>query len=166
MEQAVLYILSGIAATSAVAMIFVRQVFYASLCLLACLLALAGIYGIMHAGFLAITQVLIYAGGVLVLIVFAIVVTNRIEGKPLHVESQHRFIGFLISAGIAQMLVWGYHQTAFMISPTQTEKEIKPLGVALFTDYAAPFEMGGVLLLVCLIGAALTASSFKKSSHE
>jgi NADH:ubiquinone oxidoreductase subunit 6 (subunit J) len=95
MEQAVLYILSGIAAASAVAMIFVRQVFYAALCLLACLLALAGIYGIMHAGFLAITQVLIYAGGVLVLIVFAIVVTNRIEGKPLHVESQHRFIGFL-----------------------------------------------------------------------
>lgn len=166
MEQIVLYILAGIAAASTIAMIFVRQVFYAALSLLACLLALAGIYGIMHAGFLAITQVLIYAGGVLVLIVFAIVVTNRIEGKPLQVESQHRFIGFLIAVAIAQVLVWGYHQTGFMISSDQTEKEIKPLGVALFTDYAAPFEIGGVLLLVCLIGAALTASSFKKSSND
>lgn len=166
MEQVVLYILTGIAAASAVAMIFVRQVFYVALSLLACLLALAGIYGIMHAGFLAITQVLIYAGGVLVLIVFAIVVTNRIEGKPLQVESQHRLIGFLIAAGIAQLLVWGYHQTTFISSPDQAEKEVKPLGVALFTEYAAPFEIGGVLLLVCLIGAALTASSFKKSSHD
>jgi NADH:ubiquinone oxidoreductase subunit 6 (subunit J) len=165
MEQAVLYLLTGIAAASAIAMIFMRQVFYAALALLACLLALAGIYGIMNAGFLAITQVLIYAGGVLVLIVFAIVVTNRIEGKPLQVESQHRFIGFVISAIIAQVFVFGYHQTQFFTSNPNPE-ELKSLGVALFTDYAAPFEIGGVLLLVCLIGAALTASSFKKSSHD
>jgi NADH:ubiquinone oxidoreductase subunit 6 (subunit J) len=166
MEQVVLYILTGIAAASALAIIFVRQVFYAALCLLACLLALAGIYGIMQAGFLAITQILIYAGGVLVLIVFAIVVTNRLDGKPLQVESQNRFIGFVVAAIVAQLVLTGYHQTTFLIANTTSSKEIKPMGVALFTDYAAPFEIGGVLLLVCLIGAALTASSFKKSVHD
>lgn len=166
MEQVVLYILTGIAAASALAIIFVRQVFYAALCLLACLLALAGIYGIMQAGFLAITQILIYAGGVLVLIVFAIVVTNRFDGKTLQVESHNRFIGFVLVAIVAQLVVSGYHQTTFLIANTTSSKEIKPMGVALFTDYAAPFEIGGVLLLVCLIGAALTASSFKKSVHD
>jgi NADH:ubiquinone oxidoreductase subunit 6 (subunit J) len=166
MEQVVLYILTGIAAASAIAIIFVRQVFYAALCLLTCLLALAGIYGIMQAGFLAITQILIYAGGVLVLIVFAIVVTNRLDGKPLQVESQNRFIGFVVSAIVAQLLLFGYHQTTLLTINHTTSKELKPMGVALFTDYAAPFEIGGVLLLVCLIGAALTASSFKKSTHD
>jgi len=165
MEQVVLSILTGIAAASALAIIFVRQVFYAALCLLACLLALAGIYGIMQAGFLAITQVLIYAGGVLVLIVFAIVVTNRLQGKTLQVESHNRFVGFLLAAIMAQLLVFAYHQTTFITS-SPSAKELKPLGVALFTDYAAPFEIGGILLLVCLIGAALTASSFKKSVHD
>jgi NADH:ubiquinone oxidoreductase subunit 6 (subunit J) len=166
MEQVVLYLLAGIAAASAITLVLVRQVFYGALALLTCLLSLAGIYGIMQAGFLAITQILIYAGGVLVLIVFAIVVTNRIEGKPLRVESHHRVVGFIISAIIADLLVFGYLQTEFIKAINQTEKELKPLGVALFTDYAAPFEIAGVLLLVCLIGAALTASSFKKSAHD
>ncbi|MCW5909951.1 MAG: NADH-quinone oxidoreductase subunit J [Cyclobacteriaceae bacterium] len=167
MEQAVLYILAGVAAASAIAIVFVRHVFYAALMLLACLLALAGIYGIMQAGFLAITQVLIYAGGVLVLIVFAIVVTNRVAGKSLQVESQHRFAGFLIAAAIARVLAWGYHQTEFLVNNhSQIGKELKPLGETLFTSYAAPFEIGGVLLLVCLVGAAFTASSFKKSAHD
>ncbi|MCC6834226.1 MAG: NADH-quinone oxidoreductase subunit J [Cytophagales bacterium] len=161
----VLYILAGVAAASAIAILFVRQVFYAALLLLACLLALAGIYGILQAGILAITQILIYAGGVLVLIVFAIVVTNRIEGKPLQVESHHRLIGFIISAILAKLLLYGYLQSDF-INTNPSAKEIKSFGFALFTEYAAPFEIGGVLLLVCLIGAALTASSFKKSSHE
>ncbi|MBX2915605.1 MAG: NADH-quinone oxidoreductase subunit J [Cyclobacteriaceae bacterium] len=166
MEQVVLYILTGITAASALAIIFVRQVFYAALCLLACLLALAGIYGIMQAGFLAITQILIYAGGVLVLIVFAIVVTNRLEGKTMQVESHNHFVGLIVAAVILQMLLFGYHQTTFLINSQPTANNLKPMGVALFTDYAAPFEIGGVLLLVCLIGAALTASSFKKSVHD
>ncbi|MBX2896683.1 MAG: NADH-quinone oxidoreductase subunit J [Cyclobacteriaceae bacterium] len=166
MEQVVLYILTGIAAASALAIIFVRQVFYAALCLLSCLMALAGIYGIMQAGFLAITQILIYAGGVLVLIVFAIVVTNRLQGKPLQVESHNRFWGLLVAAVMVQMLVFGYHQTNFVNTSLSAFRELKPMGIALFTDYAAPFEIGGVLLLVCLIGAALTASSFKKSVHD
>lgn len=162
MEQVVLYILTGIAAASAIAMIFVRQVFYVALLLLACLLALAGMYGILQAGILAITQILIYAGGVLVLIVFAIVVTNRIEGKPLQAESHHRITGLIISLIIARLLVLGYTHTRF-VNVTATEKEMHAFGVTLFTQYAAPFEIGGILLLVCLIGAALTASSFKKS---
>jgi NADH-quinone oxidoreductase subunit J len=166
MEQVALYILAGIAAASALAIILMRQVFYAALCLLSCLLALAGIYGIMQAGFLAITQILIYAGGILVLIVFAIVVTNRLQGKPLQVESHNRFWGLLVAVVMVQMLVFGYHQTDFINTSQPTSKELKPMGVALFTNYAAPFEIGGVLLLVCLIGAALTASSFKKSVYD
>lgn len=165
MEQIILYLLGGTAAASAITLVFVRHVFYAALALLACLLSLAGIYGVLQADFLAITQILIYAGGVLVLIVFAMVVTNRIQGKALQVESHHRVAGFILSAIIAKMLLFAYHQTTFLKTPA-TEKELKPLGVALFTDYAAPFEIGGVLLLICLIGAALTASSFKNSAHD
>jgi NADH:ubiquinone oxidoreductase subunit 6 (subunit J) len=47
-----------------------------------------------------------------------------------------------------------------------TGNHVSNVGVELMSTYAAPFEISGVLLLVCLIGAALTASSFKKSSHE
>ncbi|MBN8577287.1 MAG: NADH-quinone oxidoreductase subunit J [Cytophagales bacterium] len=163
MEELLLYLLIGVVALSALTLVFVRQVFYAALALLACLIALAGIYGIMQAGFLAVVQLMIYAGGVLVLIVVAIVVTNREAGQPLRVQSHHRLIGFCVAALLAYLLATAYHQTEMAHSGV-TSKELKPLGEALFTTYAAPFEIGGVLLLVSLIGAALTASAFKKSA--
>jgi NADH-quinone oxidoreductase subunit J len=152
---------------SVMVMLFTRTVFYAALALIVCLISMAGIYALLYAEFLAITQLVIYAGGVLVLILFGIMLTNRIAGKPLLTESHHSVPGVVISVVLFFTLIVAYQQTSFthVVTPPSMGNHINNIGIELMSTYVLPFEIGGVLLLVCLIGAALMASSFKKKDN-
>jgi NADH:ubiquinone oxidoreductase subunit 6 (subunit J) len=165
--QVTLYLFVFSAIVSVIVMIFTRTVFYAALALIVCLISIAGIYALLYAEFLAITQLVIYAGGVLVLILFGIMLTNRISGKPLITESHHVIKSAIISVGMFLTLLVAYQKTSFNQSESAPApgNHINKIGIDLMSTYVAPFELGGVLLLVCLIGAALMASSFKKNDH-
>lgn len=162
-----LYIFVFAVVISVITMLFTRTVFYAALALMVCLISVAGIYALLYAEFLAITQLVIYAGGVLILILFGIMLTNRIAGKPLLTESHHAVPGAIISIGMFVTLFIAYQKTSFNQSAPALAKgnHINQVGIELMSTFVAPFEIGGVLLLVCLIGAALTASSFKKNKN-
>src|SRR5436190_10076770 len=88
-----------LAVLSAIGILFIRNVFYGALLLLVCLLSLAAIYVLAFAEFIAVSQILIYAGGILVLIIFGIMITSRISGKSLVVGNNNVFAGLL--AGIS-----------------------------------------------------------------
>src|SRR6188768_2149670 len=90
------YSLEVLAFASALCILFTKNVFYAALLLIICLLSIAGIYIMANAEFLAVTQILIYAGGVLVLIIFGVMLTTRISGKPLVVKNDNWFAGSLV----------------------------------------------------------------------
>ncbi|MBK8291217.1 MAG: NADH-quinone oxidoreductase subunit J [Flammeovirgaceae bacterium] len=166
MQEFVLYLFIVASVVSILIIILNRNVFYAALALLVCLISLAGIYALLNAEFLAITQLLIYVGGVMVLIIFGIMLTNRISGKPLYVKSQNWIAGISISVGLCAMIVYAYTPMTLQTSSANTaENHIQQIGKELMSTYAAPFELSGILLLVCLVGAALTASSFKKNTH-
>lgn len=162
-----LYIFVIAAVASVMVMLFTRTVFYAALALIACLISISGIYALLYAEFLAITQLIIYAGGVLVLILFGIMLTNRIAGKPLTTESNHKVAGVIIAFVMFLTLIIAYQQTSFntVESLPMQGNHINQIGIELMSTYVAPFEIGGLLLLVCLIGAALMASSFKKKDN-
>lgn len=162
-----LYIFVFAASVSVIIMLFTRTVFYAALAMMVSLIAISGIYALLYAEFLAITQLVIYAGGVLVLIVFGIMLTNRIAGKPLVTESQHVMKSGIISLGMFITLIVAYQKTSFNQTDTAPVEanHINHIGIELMSSYVAPFEIGGILLLVCLIGAALMASSFKKNDN-
>ena len=155
------------ASISVLAMLFTRTIFYAALLLIVSLISIAGIYALLYAEFLAITQLVIYAGGVLVLILFGIMVTNRISGKPLRMESHHVVKSAIISISMFITIVLAYQKTDFneMNSMPAQGNHMNQIGTELMSNYVAPFEIAGVLLLVCLVGAALMASSFKKNDH-
>jgi len=162
-----LYLFTLTAFLSVMKMLFTRTILYAALSLIVCLISIAGIYALLYAEFLAITQIVIYAGGVLVLILFGIMLTNRISGKPLSLESNHLVVGLIVSVGIFFVLVTSYSKTsikAFENIPPQGN-HISEVGIQLMSTYVIPFEIAGVLLLVCLIGASLMASSFKKNDN-
>ena len=169
MSQGNLFLYSFVFAAfiSVVMMLFTRTIFYAALLLIVCLISIAGIYALLYAEFLAITQLIIYAGGILVLILFGIMVTNRIAGKPLLMESHQIIKGAIISIGMFFTIVVAYQKTLFMPMETVTHhgNHINQIGIELMSAYVAPFEIAGVLLLVCLIGAALMASSYKKNGN-
>ncbi len=162
-----LYVFVAAAVVAVLVMVFTRTVLFAALSLIVCLISVAGIYALLSAEFLAITQLIIYAGGVLVLILFGIMLTNRIAGKTQRTESHHIVPGLVISMAMFITLIVAFDKTSF-IQPDRVPmpgNHINAIGVELMSTYAAPFEIGGLLLLVCLIGASLMASSFKKNDH-
>lgn len=154
------YSFLAIAALATVSLLFVRHVFHGALLLIITLLALAGLYVLSLAEFLAVTQILVYAGGVLVIIIFAIMLTAQLDGKPLQIDHRNRVAGAIIGLSLAAIMValitdqfpldLQYSAQAFSIST---------IGVLLLSEYALPFEATGVVLLVALVGAAVIASS-------
>jgi NADH:ubiquinone oxidoreductase subunit 6 (subunit J) len=157
------YFFEAFAAISAIALIFIKNVFYGALLLFICLLCLAGIYVMAFAEFIAVTQILVYAGGILVVIIFGIMLTTKISGKPLVVEHAHTFSGVLAGISFFSLLVWYIFKQSFLTSGVPGSfNNIQSVGIGLMTEYALPFEVAGILLLIALIGAAVMASNHSK----
>ena len=113
------------------------------------------------AEFIAITQILIYAGGVVVLIIFGVMITTRIDGKALAVTHTNLFSGTLLVLMMMALLfnfIPGHFQEP---KPMDTSKAIASIGKNLITEFALPFEISGLILLTALIGAAVTTSFMK-----
>ena len=149
----VLYILIGIATASALGVLIARTVLNAALSLMACLLAIACIYIVLSAEFLAIVQILVYAGGILLLIIFGVMVTGRHQDvRPAsHVPT--------IAMGISlTLLFWWTLMKWQQPEVTLADHTVETIGVELMTKYAAPFEFSGLLILVSMIGAMIVAS--------
>ena len=154
---------------SAAGILLVKNVMHAALLLIVCLLSIAGLYVLLHAEFLAVTQVMVYAGGVLILIIFGVMLSSRLAGKPLNVESARKFPGFIIGAGFFFILAYSFNTVFFtFISPVNIDQAstVRDIGFRLMSTYVAPFEVAGVLLLISLIGAAVTASFLIKNKSD
>jgi len=159
-ENLILYGFAALASLSALGILLIRNVFHGALLLLICLVSLAGIYLLLQAEFLAATQIIIYAGGVLVLIIFGIMLTLRLSGKAITVRHQNYAAGVLVAMCLLAILL--YSLAGFGFSPggggQDMTHHINHVGLALFTNYVAPFEVAGLLLLISLIAAAVIAS--------
>jgi NADH:ubiquinone oxidoreductase subunit 6 (subunit J) len=158
------YFFEALAALSALGLLVTRNVFYGALLVIVCLLSLAGIYILAFAEFVAITQILIYAGGILIVILFGIMLTSKIAGKPLIVQNGNSFAGILIASVIFVFLVYYFSETNFAPLQSPVHDTVKPIGLSLMTEFLLPFEIAGILLLIALIGAAVTATSTKMKS--
>jgi NADH-quinone oxidoreductase subunit J len=154
-----LFTFEGIAAISAAGLLLIRNVFHGVLLLMVSLLAIAGIYVLCFAEFVAVTQVLIYAGGVLVLIIFGIMLTMRVSDRPLVVE--HTFVLSGILSGLLLFGLLAYSLSLWQSVPIGIQgagPEAPDIGIALMTSFVLPFEVAGLLLLTALVGAAIISS--------
>lgn len=154
------YLFMFLAAASAGALLFSRNVFKSALFLLCCLLAVAALYVLSFAEFLAVAQILVYAGGILVVIVFGIMLTTRMSGRPLNVENTRILAGSLASAVLFALLICYLPDIAPIETPAPP-RDMHATGVAIFSDYSLPFEVAGLLLLVALVGAAVITSHLR-----
>ncbi len=162
--EGIFYFLEAVAALSAICMIFIRNVFYGALLLITCLLASAGLYVLAFAEFIAVTQILIYAGGILVVIIFGIMLTSKVAGKSMVVQHANVFSGVLAGLTFLGLLIYFLSAQKFEIFSTTNpspEKSIQTLGTGLMSDFILPFEIAGILLLIALISAAVISSSIK-----
>jgi NADH-quinone oxidoreductase subunit J len=151
------------AALSAIAILVSKNVFKAALCLLICLLSIAAIYILAFAEFVAITQILIYAGGILVVIIFGIMLTSKMAGKPLKVASTNIFSGLLASVVLFALFVnfLADYTIPAVQGSIKTSGSIETIGINFMTGFALPFEIVGILLMVALLGAAVMTSFMK-----
>jgi len=160
-KDVIYYFFILLAALSAVGMVIAKNVLHAALLLIVCLLSIAGIYVLIHAEFLAVTQIMVYAGGVLVIILFGIMLSSRVANQPLNVETAKNIPGFLTGAGMLFIIIYAIQNMAFSFSIYTIDhhsNHVHDIGFQLMSSYVAPFEVAGILLLISLIGAAVTAS--------
>jgi NADH-quinone oxidoreductase subunit J len=131
------------------------RVVHAVFSLLLCFLGVTGIYALAGADFLAVTQVVVYVGGVLVLFAFGILLTGRTALALGDREVRHRKTGLLVGGLLAAGLVAALKGSVFLAAAKEpAEGTTEGIGRLLLGDYVVLFEFASVLLLVALVGAA------------
>jgi NADH-quinone oxidoreductase subunit J len=161
METILFYIFALLIVASAAVVVLSKNIMHSAFSLLFTFFGIAGIYVLLYADFLAISQIMIYIGGILILIIFGVMLTSKITG----VDIKTGFVGKAqyILAGIISLVIFitlslMYYNVQWISGPiVQPVGTINMIGKELLTDYLLAFEVASVLLLVALVGAALIA---------
>lgn len=166
----VFYVFAVLAAASGLFMVLTKNVLYAAFSLLICLLSLAAIYVCLFADFAAIAQIMIYVGGVLILILFGLMLSLRSSDASETSPARNKVKSALLATAVLLMLlvlIFNSNLTSLPgLSEIQPElgtrkTSIYGLGVEFMTTFALPFELASVILLAALIGAAYLSAGSK-----
>lgn len=151
---AAFWIISAITVGSALMVIVVRNLIHAAVFLIVSFVGVAGLYITLSADFVAVTQILIYAGAISVLLLFAIVLTPT--GSRDNAESFLRLPAVLLAGLVAVTIGYVVIDTDWAIAERGGfEETASVIGQALVDKYVLPFEIASVLLLVAMMGAIL-----------
>ena len=154
LATAIFYFVAAVTVGSAAMVAFSRNIIHSAFSLLGTFAGVAGIYVFLGADFVAAVQVLIYVGGILVLILFAVMLTHRITDVQITNRSVGRIPALVVVGIFAFLLVQTIRET-----PWQKAKEIvyapttAKIGDLFLENYLLPFELASLVLLAALIGA-------------
>ena len=141
---------------SALMVVTSKQLLYSAIALLFTLFGVAGLYIFMWADFMAGVQVIVYIGGILVLLIFGIMLKNKISSVNISHTSLQRGVGAVITLGVLGFLIPMINNTAWLQLPSEEPNQTADsIGRLLMMDYLLPFEVASLLLLGALIGAAM-----------
>lgn len=166
-EAILFYVLSAGILTLGALCVFSRSIFRSAVFLLLCLIGIAGLYIMMEMNFVAALQIMIYVGGIVVLIIFSIFLTHNTGSKlPLPIPRRMFWALFLPFTGFMLVLWVLLHHPFRSETISQKVLDIHEIGHQLFNlneyGYIYPFEIVSVLLLAALIGSIVIAQSNKK----
>lgn len=157
----IFYFFALITVASAAVVVFSRNIVYAAFSLLFTFFGVAGLYVLLNADFLAVTQLLVYVGGILVLILFGVMLTSNTSGLDVKSGSVNVFPAVSVVAAVAGMLGGIYWTGDWFVTSQLGElagqTTSKDIGHALITTHVLPFEIASVVLLVAIVGAAMMA---------
>ncbi len=153
-------ILSSIIVAGSLAVVLLENIVYSAFLLGGVFMAVAGLYLLLNASFVAAAQILVYVGAVNVLILFAIMLVNKKEKlKPIEGLKTRKILSGAICSGLLVLLLRVSIITKWNIPGPASigEKATERIGEHLFTDYLLPFELASILLLMAMIGAIVLA---------
>ncbi len=154
------YVLSAFALVSAIMVLVSKNPIHSVLWLILVFFAISGHYILLNAQFLAIVNIIVYAGAIMVLFLFVIMLINIKKDSEPQKHLYVKFIGVIAGGSFLTLLISLVKQSMPLVGKNVLLKEgsiglIHPLGKALFTDYVVPFEISSVLFLSAMVGAVL-----------
>ena len=166
--DALFYLFGAIAIVASVLVIAQRNPVYSVLLLIASFGALSGLYVLLDAPFVAVIQIIVYAGAIMVLFLFVVMLLNAPHEETEYDERVHPLLrpgpmrfGALLALAFAAELVWaltrGESSGGAGPFPPGAVSSVASIGRLLFTDYAFPFEVTSILILVAMMGAVVLA---------
>ena len=150
-------ILAIITALSSIYVVTSKNLVRSAVALFFTLFGMAGFYVMLYADFVAGAQILIYVGGVLVLIIFGVMLTNKMDKPSIANSSRNQIV-----AGIVSIVFFMVQAVVILTTPWENDgvvldETVKEIGRMLMKEYILPFEIVSILLLAALIGAATLA---------
>lgn len=166
LAAAVFWLLAAVTVGGAAAVALSRNILYSALGLLMALLGAGSLYVFLSADFVAVTQLLVYIGGVLVLILFAVMLTSRIGQVNVSNASLGLAGGVLLFLAVAPLLLVVAMGTPWRILPEPALAETTArIGNAFLEQWLLPFELASLILLATLIGAVVMARKELKADE-
>ena len=164
------FLFAGFAIACAVSMVYHRNPLYSAVSLVGVFVALACLYLTLAAPFIAVTQILVYAGAIMVLVVFVILLLNLEEDK------QHNRLKYLYAVGAALGIAL-LAQTFFIfyavmrtpknpVDGDMTAGKTMSIGSSMYTEYLLPVEIVGIMLLMAIIGAVMLVRRLDQAKLE
>ncbi len=158
MQLAIFYSLAAFTVFAAAVVVLGRNIVRSAVALIFTFCGMAALYALLEAEFLAAVQVLIYVGGITILLLFAIMLTGRIAAKSLRVVNDQVVLSTLAAVGLLAGLIYASVRGIPALADPPRLPETAPfLGRALLTTYALPFEAVSILLLAAMVGAIILA---------
>jgi NADH-quinone oxidoreductase subunit J len=155
------YLLSAIAIVSAILVITRPNAVHSALSLIMTLLSLAGLYLMLYAPFVAGVQIVVYAGGIMVLFLFVIMLVNLERAAKQEQFNKQWLVGLVVTLclGGLFLLVFSKGQSLFPGTPLELAEtqNTQQIGIGLYQNYMLPFEIASLLLLVAIVGAVVMA---------
>ncbi len=164
------FLFAGLAIACAISMVYHKNPLYSAISLVGVFISLSCIYVTLAAPFIAAVQILIYAGAIMVLVVFVIMLLNLEEDKPLNRLRYLYAMGGVL--GVILLVQTFFIFYAVSREPKQTVRtdetvgETLSIGTAMYTEYLLPVEIVGILLLMAIVGSVILARRFAQPQLE
>lgn len=158
MEQILFFIVAFITIVSALYFVFAKNPLYSILSLIVTFFSIAGLYVLLNAQFLGIVQIIVYAGAIMVLFLYILMMLNLNEGDESKKPTYGKFIAILSACILLVGMLGAYKGMAMNSVAGNVNQSVgltKQLGRLLFNEYVLPFELASVLILAGIVGAVL-----------
>jgi len=157
-QLAVFLVLAAVSVAGAVSLILQRHPIHSALSLITVMVALAGLYLLQGAEFVAAVQIIVYGGAIMVLFVFVIMLLNAGEEERTNLSNMARYAGVPLGiAFLVEVAYWIGRATMHMDAAPTESVSTRDLSTLLFREYVFPFELTSFLILIALLGALVLA---------
>lgn len=159
MEQILFFFVAAVAVISAASFVFSKNPIYSILSLIVTMFSIAGLYVLLNAQFLGIVQIIVYAGAIMVLFLYILMMLNLNKGDEGKKSNVMKFLG-VFAGGILLIGMLGAYRGMKEVewASANTDHSVgltKNLGRLLFSEYVLPFELASILILSGIVGAVL-----------